>query len=65
MTRPGRPGVPGGKSPLTRRIRTELLERVREYGERSSPRVTDTAIIEAAIEEWLDKHEPLQKERGK
>ena len=46
---------------LSRRIPAPLMERFKHYCEHHVPRVTDTAILEAALEEYLDRHEPKAK----
>ena len=53
------------KEQITRRIRVDLMERVREFASSRKPVVTDTAVIEDALEEYLDRHEPKTKKEGK
>lgn len=41
----------------SKRLRVDLLERFNELSARSHPHVTANALIEAAMEEYLERHE--------
>ena len=43
---------------LTRRLPLVLWERVQAHADSIEPRTTDTAIMELALREYLDRHEP-------
>lgn len=65
MTKRGRPPNAEQKVKMTLGLRPELARRLREYAESFLPiRVDRTAVVEAAVEEFLDRHEPKKKERG-
>jgi hypothetical protein len=55
---------PGGESArvmVTRRLPRELWTRLQAYVDGIEPRTTDTAIIELALREYLDRHEGKRK----
>lgn len=49
---------------VSRRLRRELWERFQLYCEYHVPRTSDTAMLEAAIQEYLDRHEPKKPKKG-
>jgi hypothetical protein len=42
---------------ITRRLPRQLWDRLQTYAASFTPRTTDTAIIELALTEYLDRHE--------
>jgi hypothetical protein len=50
-----------GRVMVTRRLDRNLWDRVKAHAKTIVPRTTDTGIIEAALLEYLDRHE---KKRG-
>jgi hypothetical protein len=55
-----KPDHPAPAKPVRRvtskRLRVDLLERFSELSARSHPHVTANSLIEAAMEEYLDRH---------
>jgi len=51
------PAVESERVMVTRRLPRALWERVQAYAARIEPRTTDTAIMESALREYLDRHE--------
>jgi len=43
---------------VTRRLPRALWERVQAHADSIEPRTTDTAIMELALREYLDRNEP-------
>jgi predicted transcriptional regulator len=52
---------PDAKLLTTKRFRADLLSRLKNLADKSRPRATVTAHMEAAFEEYLDRHEPKKK----
>ena len=50
---------------VSRRLRRDLWERFQTYCEWHVPRASDTAILEAAIVEYLERHEAKKKKGDK
>lgn len=55
-------GIMAKKVPTTVKIDAALRERVDRFLQHASPAVTLTAVIEAALSEWLDRREPKRKQ---
>lgn len=53
------------RKPVTVRIDERLLARLDRFAERQRPRVSRTAVVEAAVEKWLDEHEAPEKPRDR
>jgi predicted transcriptional regulator len=45
------------KVPIAVKLDADLLDRLDKYQSKLSPPVTRTAIIETAVQEWLDRRE--------
>ncbi len=54
----------GGKM-IGLRVNPQLWERFQTLASSTIPRVSATALLEAAIIEYLDRHEPKTKKEGK
>jgi hypothetical protein len=52
---------PTGRVMVTRRLPRDLWTRLQSYVASIEPRTTDTAIIELALKDYLDKHEGARK----
>lgn len=50
--------VPYGKIPVNRDVPVELWRRFEALAETMVPRVSMTALLEAAIAEYIQNHEP-------
>lgn len=49
------------KVPIALKFDADLLDRLDKYQSALSPPVTRTAIIETAVQEWLDRRESKRK----
>lgn len=49
------------KEPVSMKVAGELLDRAREFIKQQPAPPTLTAIFEAALREWLDRHHPKKK----
>lgn len=49
------------KVPIAVKLDPDLLDRLDKYQSKLSPPVTRTAIIETAVEEWLERREGKRK----
>jgi hypothetical protein len=59
-----RPSEPTNRVMVTRRLPRDLWTRLQNYVASIEPRTTDTAIIELALKDYLDKHEGTRKRKG-
>jgi hypothetical protein len=55
----GRPKVQSERVMVSRRFNRAIWERFQAYVEGVSPRTTDTAVLELAMQEFLDRKEFL------
>lgn len=55
----------GDKEPTNMRLSGELLDRARDFIAKQPVKPSMTAVIEAALLEWLDKHNPREADDAK
>ena len=54
-----------GLAMVSRRLPVHLWQRFQALGASMRPRVSDTALLEEAISEYLERHEPKTKKGEK
>lgn len=61
----GRPKKTDNRVSINRRLPRHLWARVQAFADSRSPRCTDTAVMEAALIEYLDRRESKPKKGEK